>query len=281
MVRYLFLLFLLFNFSFGKEINIVTTIKPLADIVKAVGKEKVQVNYIIPPSVNFHLYEYKSSDMKAIYNADLFVFIGAGEPNIDKIEKNVKNKMKIISLKGLYLLKERDEHEDEIHPAVWLDPLNAKIIAKNVYQYLSSKDIQNKDFYLKNYQEFEKNIDEVVNYGNEKFKNLKNKYFVSYHYEFPYFVNRFGLIYLAEIEMGHGREPTPKHILNVISLMKKYNVKTVFTSKQFYNPKTADIVLKQTGAKVIFLDSQGETGDYISMMRFNIDKVYEGLKGEK
>lgn len=100
---------------------------------------------------------------------------------------------------------------------------------------------------------------------------------MSYHYEFPYFVNRFGLIYLAEIEMGHGREPTPKHLMEVINKIKSNNIKTIFTSKQFYNKKVIDLIVSKTGVKVIFLDSQGENNDYIQMMRYNIDKVYEGL----
>lgn len=84
-------------------------------------------------------------------------------------------------------------------------------------------------------------------------------------------------MYLAEIEMGHGREPTPKHILEVIQKMKKYNVKTVFTSRQFYNPKTVKVVLDQVGGKVVFLDTMGENSSYIEMMRFNIDQVYNEL----
>ncbi len=85
------------------------------------------------------------------------------------------------------------------------------------------------------------------------------------------------LLYLAEIEIGHGREPTPKHLLEVIQKMKRYNVKAIFTSKQFYNPKTVKIVLEQTGAKVVFLDTMGESGTYIQMMKSNIDQVYNTL----
>lgn len=267
---------LLFGFSFA-EVKITTTIKPLADIVKEVGKDKVNAAYIIPSNVNFHTYEYKPMDIKKVYESDLFIFIGYGEPNISSLTKNLKKEklMQITNLKGMVLLKEEDH--DEIHPAVWLDPKNAKVIAKAVMDFLISKDKQNAQFYKSNYLEFEKKVNEILNYGKTKLSSVKNKYFVSYHYEFPYFVKRFNLIYLAEIEMGHGREPSPKHLIEVIQKIKKYNVKAIFTSKQFFNPKTANIVISQTGAKVIFLDSMGETGDYLNMMRYNMDKVYEGL----
>jgi len=276
-MRLIYTLIFLFILPSFAQVNVITTIKPLADIVKEVGKDKVIVEYLIPPNVNFHLYEYKPQDVKKVYKADVFIFIGSGEPNVSSIVKSLPNDkvLKVIDIKGMYLIKEEDHNE--VHPAVWLDPQNAKVIAKEISSLLSKKDPKNKDFYQKNAENFIKQCDEVLNYGKTKLSTLKNKYFVSYHYEFPYFVNRFGLVYLAEIEMGHGREPTPKHILEVIQKMKKYNVKIVFTSRQFYNSKTVKVVLDQVGGKVVFLDTMGENSSYIEMMRFNIDQVYKEL----
>ncbi|MEJ5173409.1 MAG: metal ABC transporter substrate-binding protein [Hydrogenothermaceae bacterium] len=271
------LVFGIFFNSYG-QVKITTIVKPLADIVREISKDKVEVSYIIPPNVNFHMYEYKTSDIKKIVESDLFLYIGYGEPNIRGIVKNIPKEkaVKISSLKGLTLLREED-HPDEIHPALWLDPINAKVIANFITDYLSQKDPANKEFYIKNYKKFSQDIDSLINYGNEKLSKLRNKNFVSYHYEFPYFVNRFKLIYLTEIEMGHGREPTPKHIFEVIQNIKLNNVKVIFTSKQFYNKKVLDLIISKTQVKVLFLDSQGENPTYIDMMRYNIDKVYEGL----
>ncbi len=273
---FIFLILFFVNISFA-QINITTTIKPLADIVKEVGGNNVSVKYVIPPNLNFHNYEYKPNDIKSIFESDLFIYIGTGEGNINNFVKNLNKKkvLKLIDLKGLYLIKEEDH--DEIHPALWLHLENAKIIAISIYNYLVKVDSKNQNYYKSNLDKFLKDIDQLINYCKEKLSKLKNKNFVSYHYEFPYFVKFFNLNYLAEIEMGHGREPTLKHILEVIDKIKKYNVKAIFTSKQFYNPKTVNLVVSQTGVKVIFLDTFGENRNYIEMMRFNIDKVYEGL----
>lgn len=259
------------------QIKIVTTVKPLADIAKEVGREKVDADYIIPPNANFHTYELKTSDIRKINDSELFIYISYGEPNIRGIVKNLpkEKSFQITKLPGLFLIKEEDH--DEIHPAVWLDPENSKVIAKFILDYLSKKDPKNTEFYRQNYTKFISDVDNLISYGKEKLSTLKNKNFVSYHYEFPYFVNRFGLIYLTEIEMGHGREPTPKHLFEVIQKIKANNIKSVFTSKQFYNKKIMDMIVSKTGVKVIFLDSQGENPSYIQMIRYNIDKVYEGL----
>lgn len=259
------------------EIKIVSTVKPLADIVKEIGREMVEVDYIIPPSANFHTYEIKTTDIRKINDSHLFIYLGYGEPNITGIVNNLpKNKtFQITKIPGLSLITEEDH--DEIHPGLWLDPENGKIIARFIYDYLSKKDPKNTQFYKQNYTKFVEEINNLIIYGKDKLSSLKNKNFVSYHYEFPYFVNRFGLVYLAEIEMGHGREPTPKHLYHVIQKIKSNNVKTVFTSKQFYNKKVMDMIVSKTGVKVVFLDSQGENSSYLKMIKYNIDKVYEEL----
>ncbi len=276
-----------FSISFGKP-KIVSTIKPISDICKEIGGEKINSDYIIPPFASVHIYEYKISDIKKVAKADLFLFIGVGEPNINSIVKMVppEKRIKILDISGLNLIYEfqfeehhHEEHEGKYpHPAIWLDPENAKIIGNFLYKKLSKIDPKNKDYYKKNYIKFEKKIDTLIKNGNEKFSKLKNKNFVSYHYAYPYFVKRFNLNYLAVIELGHGREPTPKHILEVIKKIKKYKVKSLFASKQFYNKKYGNLILKATKIKLVMLDPFGIDKNYIEMMNDLVNKVYNGMK---
>ncbi len=292
MVKFKFLILsilLIISLSDAKPL-IVSTIKPLADIVKEIGKDNIKVDSIVPPTASVHMYEYRISDIKKVVKADLFLYIGIGEPNIHSLEKMVKSgkRIKVLDIKGLNLIyefqfEEHHHHEEEHkgklpHPAIWLDPENAKVIGKFVSAKLSQIDPKNKDIYLKNYSDFEKKINDLIKEGKNKFSTLKNKNFVSYHYAYPYFVKRFDLNYLAVIELGHGREPTPKHIMEVIKKIKKHKVKSLFASKQFYNPKYGRLILQSTNIKLVFLDPFGIGKNYIQMMEELINKVYSGMK---
>ncbi len=286
-MRLLFILFflILFSSSFA-QIKITTTIKPLADIAKEIVKDKGVVKYIIPPNVSVHFYEYKISDIKAIYESDIFIFIGSGEPNIENLQKNAKKeKINVSQLKELHKIEHFSFHEEhdhkhhgKIHPAVWLDPYNGKVIARAIYEKLIFLDPKNKDFYKKNLDIFIQNIDELYMYGKKKFSQLKKKYFISYHYTWPYFVKAFDLIYLDVIEIGHGREPTPKHLIEIIKKIKKYKIKSIFAAKQFYNPKYGNLIKKQTDIDIVFLDPFGENKAYIQMLIDNINIVYKKLE---
>lgn len=279
-------------FTAFSQVNIVTTIKPIADISKAVCKDKCNISYIIPPNASMHNYAYKISDIKKIYNADIFIFIGPGEPQIDNIIKSIpdKNLLHIADIKGINLIKNFEfkkihkekpsgkifHHHENFHPAVWLDPINAKHIANAVFKKLAFVDKQNTSFYKENLERFSKKIDNLLKYGYEKLGKLKNKNFISYHYTYPYFTKRFKLNYLAVIEMGHGREPSTKHLIKIINLIKQKNIKSIFATKQFYNSKYGNLVKTQTGVKIIFLDPFGKNKDYIQTIKEIINKIYQG-----
>ena len=288
-MRALFIVLFYVCISFA-QVKIVSTVKPLADIAKAIGKEKVKVSYIIPPNVSVHMYEYKISDLRKAYKADLLLYIGSGEPNISSIINNSPKEklLKVSDIKGIYLIRnfefeEHNKYEEKkehglFHPALWLDPENAKIIAKEIFIKLSKLDPTNKSFYEKNLKIFLNETDNLLVYCRKKFNSIKNRKFISYHYTWPYFTNRFGLNYLAVIEIGHGREPTPKYIMHIISLIKKEKIKSIFAAKQFYNLKYGNLIKSQTGINIIFLDPFGENKGYIDTMKEIIDKVYNGLR---
>ncbi len=273
--------------SFAKPV-IVSSIKPIDDIVKAVGGEKIESHYIIPPQAPVHFYEYKISDIKLIYKADLFLYIGTGEPNLEKIirTKTKGEAIKLVNLDQINLIHRfefKHEHNDHQskkspHPALWLDPENAKIIANYVLNKLKEIDSQNMYYYQQNFEKFSSEIDQLIKYGKSKFENLKNRYFISYHYTWPYFTKRFGLVYLDVIELGHGREPTAKHILEIIKKIQRFNIKAIFASLQFHNKRYTDLIKRSTNVKIVILDPFGIDKDYISMIRYNIDKIYENLE---
>ena len=300
MISSILLFFLIFSLDVFAKVNVITTVKPLADIFKEIGKDKVNVSYIIPPNISFHLYEYKISDIKKISNADIFVYLGSGEPNVNSLLKVVNGK--VINVGNLIpenLLireyefdednhsnnKEEDKHHhhhtETFHPAIWLDPRLAILIADKYYKTLIEIDPKNKDYYYKNYSDFILKTVNLYTRWKNKFLSLKHRYFISYHYLYPYLTRAFSLEYLAVIELGHGREPTIKHILHITNLVKEKNIKYIFVSKQFYNPKYLDL-LKKAGINAIYLDPFGLGKGYLKMMDNLLKNIYMGLsKDEK
>jgi zinc transport system substrate-binding protein len=58
------------------KINVAVTFNAMAEFVKAVGKDKVNITTIIPDGMEAHDFEPKAQDLVALSTADLFVYNG-------------------------------------------------------------------------------------------------------------------------------------------------------------------------------------------------------------
>ena len=81
---------------------------------------------------------------------------------------------------------------------------------------------------------------------------LKGVKFVSYHEHWPYFAERFGMVYFGTIELKPGIDPTPRHIEELISSMKAEHVSIVLREPQFPE-KVPRQIAEQTGATLVTL----------------------------
>ena len=83
-------------------------------------------------------------------------------------------------------------------------------------------------------------------------KPLKGMQFVSYHEHWPYFADRFGLRYVGTIELKPGIDPTPRHIEELIRMMKADHVPLVVREPQFPE-KVPRLIAEKTGATLVTL----------------------------
>lgn len=277
--------------SENKKIKIAVTFNPLKEFAEAVGGDKVQVETIIPNGSEPHDFDPRAKDLINIENADIFVYNGLNmEPWVDRVISNLQNKdlIKVESSKNVNAIKiEGNEHEDaeetdhgDYDPHIWLGLTSAKVQAKNIMDALMKVDGKNKDFYEKNYKEFENEIDKLLNEYKPKFEALKNKNFVTGHAAFAYFCRDFGLKQNSVEGVFAEGEPTPKKLKALTDYCKENKVKTIFV-EDMVSPKVSETLAKEVGAniKTIYtVEASEDNKNYIQSMESNIKEVYESLK---
>ncbi|NCO67398.1 MAG: ABC transporter substrate-binding protein [Nitrospirae bacterium CG_4_10_14_0_8_um_filter_41_23] len=279
----LILLFLIIsNHSFAEKIKVIASIAPLADFTKQVGGERVDVKLLLPPGASPHIYEPTPKAMKDVSNARVFVKIGAGlEFWAEKIIKASGNKRLIIvdSSSGVSLIRETHSHSSlSADPHIWLDPVIAVGIVTKIEKALIEADPQGTQFYKQNAFIYKKKLFQLDKEISKKVKTFRIKEYVTFHPAWNYFSKRYGLRVAGVIEESPGKEPSPKHIANIIREINRIGSRVVFVEPQF-NPKIAEAVAKESGARVLFLDPIGwqkGRGTYIDMMRYNVS-VMEGV----
>ena len=176
-----------------------------------------------------------------------------------------------------------DEHGHEGHahgefdPHIWLDPLNAKVILKEMAEHLIENDEKNASTYKKNLKKGLKDLDKLV-------KNVKsdlNKEFKSivFHDAYQYFESRFGVNVLGAFTVNTDVLPGAEQLAEIREIIEHDKVTCVFSEPQF-NPDIINAVAKDMNISTGVLDPLGATLDpgkdlYFDLIK-NMSKSFKG-----
>ena len=284
----------------NNKITVITSLFPQYDFVRQIAKDKVNVTLLLPAGVEPHSFEPTPQTIVTIGDADIFVYTNAMmEPWIEKVIENVKQDNLLIVESSLGIeyiehleeeeLEEEEEEHDELDPHVWLDPMNAKIMAQNVLDALIAVDPANADFYRNNADALFLQLDDLKAEYDEVFLDPTHKTIIyGGHFAFGYLANRYGLEILSPYTgFSPNAEPTPQAIIELIDRMNELNIKTIYY-QELIDPKTARVIAEQTGAKMVLLHGAHNVtteelqsgATYVSIMRDNAKKLMEGFKNE-
>src|SRR4051812_38339411 len=268
-----FLVFIISFFCFAffanaGKIKVVTTTTDMKSIAEFIGGDKVSVTSIATGYQNPHFVDPKPSYIISLSNADLFVTVGLDletgwSPQLlassrnTKIQKGAAGYVDAsIGVGLLQVPSAANRGEGDIHifgnPHYWLDPLNGKVIARNITNGLERIDPSNKSFYESNLQAFFKKIDDKLKGWLEKFNPYRGAKIIAYHNEWVYFEKRFGLEIVDFMEPKPGIPPSPTQLVKVIKEVKANNIR-VIVSSPYFTTSSSDVVSKQTGAKELTL----------------------------
>jgi zinc transport system substrate-binding protein len=268
------------------KVQIVVTFNALREFAEAVGRDKVQVVTIVPDGTEPHDFEPKARDLEKLQTSKIFVYNGLGmEPWVQKVLEVTDNKnLNIVdSSKGFDLIKnsgEEIEEHGEYDPHVWLSLKGAQSQAKNIRDALITVDIQNKDYYEKNYVDFSSKLESLYSEYRDKFSTVANKNFVTGHAAFAYLCRDFGLKQNSVEDVFAEGEPTPMKLKELVDYSKENKIKTIFM-EDMASPKVSETLAKEVGAKterIHTLESKEDNKNYLESMRGNLEKIYNSLK---
>jgi len=149
---------------------VIASISPLAEIVKEVFSDSVEVVYIVPPGADPHQYQLTPEQIELIKKADVVVTVNGHLPAEQKM-KQLKEEGTISAAVlfaedyakyGFRFLPERWYDNKNNPHGVWLDPHNALAIAKATAEALSKRYPQKRELYEKQYEKFETKVLAIV-----------------------------------------------------------------------------------------------------------------------
>ncbi len=263
---------------------VVTTIFPIYDFVSAVGGEKIDIKLLIKPGTEVHSYDPVPSEIKSIYNADLFLYIG-GESDawVDKIlaDKSI-NSYALIECVNPILEEEHNEYDEHI----WTSPENAEKMLDKILNELIKTDPENSDYYRENHSKYVEKIREISQKTKAVVQKSDNPFIlVADKFPFKYFAESYGIEYVAAADgCAVGTDISLKTMTKLIDTVREKNLKYAYYV-EMSNKEIANSLSAQTGVKLLELHSAHnvtlddfENGvTYVDIMERNYMALKEGI----
>lgn len=261
------------------KVQIEVSISPLKEFTEAIGGDKVQVNTLVPENVEAHDFELKSRDVEEVMDKDLFIYNGVHmEHWLDQLKESISNSdVKFVDSSVNSNIIDEDGKED---PHLWLSLKEAQNQCKTIKDALVEVDSDNKDYYEENYEKYIKELEDLYNEYLPKFESLTSKYFITGHAAFGYLCRDFGLEQKSLRDLFGEGEATAKTYEELAKFCEENNISNIF-SESSESSKEADTLANEINGQVISiysLESSAEGKTYLEAMRYNLDKIYNGLK---
>jgi ABC-type Zn uptake system ZnuABC Zn-binding protein ZnuA len=256
----------------GGLVKVVATTTQVADFARNIGGSRIQLTQILKPNVDPHDYEASPADVQAIAQADLVVKNGVGlEKFLDQAISAAGFAGTVVDAsQGVQIRSGNGTAEEQAgDPHIWHNPLNARIMARNIADALAAKDPADQGTFERNYTGYAAQLTTLDQNIMDKINTLPGtqRKLVTNHDAFGYYVDRYQLQFVGSVipSMDTSAELSAKQLSDLVVKIKATGTKAIFTESSL-PPKSAEAIAQQAGVKVVggdnalYGDSLGAAG---------------------
>ena len=272
------------------RLPVVATFTILADLVRQVGGEGVEVSSLVGPNGDVHAYAPSPADSRKLAAARLIVENGLNlEGWISRLAKASASKARIVVASAG--VSPREEHGDHDHahggtdPHAWQNVANAKIYVANIRDGLIAANPSGKADYAARARAYLEKLDALDAYVRAAVAKIPadRRRIVTTHDAFGYFGQAYGIELAAPAGVSTEAAVSARDVGKIIAQIKKDKFPAVFL-ENVSDPRLMDQIARETGAKIggtLYSDSlsgpDGAAGTYIDMVRHNISELTKAL----
>jgi ABC-type Zn uptake system ZnuABC Zn-binding protein ZnuA len=285
-----------------KKLSVVTSVAPIANIIKNIGGDRIALTQLIPDGVDSHTFELRPSDAIKLQSADLVIINGLHlEAGIEDIinsslmNNNDNNDHQVLRLADSTIDNSQwifdfsfPAKKGDPNPHLWLNVAYAMSYANLTKNKLIQMDPNNAAYYRANAEKYLL----LLNKLDAQIMNLiktvppENRKLLTYHDSWAYFAPRYGMAVTGAVQPSDFGEPTPKEVGRLIDQLRSENVPALFGSEVFPS-KVLDQIGRESHVKYVTTLADdalpGSSGDpehsYVGMMLENVKNMVIALGG--
>jgi ABC-type Zn uptake system ZnuABC Zn-binding protein ZnuA len=274
-----------------EPLNVVVTTSIIADLVKNLGGDLIDITVLVGPDSDPHDYEPTPQDSVALAQAQLIIENGLGFESWleDLLTASGSSAKRVTASEGIVALTgEGNNDEHELNPHIWHDPINAMRMIDNIASGLVAADPLNQAIYRENAASYKVQLEQLDAYIKTQVETipLEKRKLVTSHDVFGYFAHRYGFELIGTVIASVSTEASDAsagELARLVDTIKASGVTVIFADTTS-NPDLVHQVATSAGVRVapgLYTDALGQEGTpgatYLEMERYNIDTIVQAL----
>jgi manganese/iron transport system substrate-binding protein len=274
-----------------QRLKIVATSTILADLAEKVGQDAIEVQSILKPGADPHVYEPVPADSIAFEQADLIFYNGYNlEPGLIKLMKASAGQAKQIAIgETVPPLKLQKKSEIVPDPHVWGSAINGIKMVKAICDRLIEQSPDRKAEFTANSERLITELEDLNRWIAQQIQTIppEKRNLITNHDAFQYYAAAYGLkITGTLIGISTEEQPSAQTVKNLVETIRKTGVETIFAETTL-NPQLIETVAREAGVTLsptkLYSDSIGASGSagdsYSKMLQENTKAITQGLGG--
>lgn len=276
-----------------KKIQVTATTGLIADLVRQVGGEYVEVTELMGPGVDPHLYKASTRDVTKLDQADLIFYNGLHlEGKMTHILSKIGRHKPVVAIA---------EHIDpkklipighhQYDPHIWFDISLWMEATEVVKQTLIKRDPQHTKQYQLQADQYRAQLQKLHLSTKKRIASIpkEQRILITAHDAFGYLDRTYGIKVVALQGLNTASEFGLKDVQNLVHFVVQKKIKTVFFESSLPR-KSIEAVISGAKAKKwnvqiggeLYSDALGSPGSqadtYVKMIDYNVDTIVSSLK---
>lgn len=281
----------------AEKLSVVATTGMIADAVRQVGGDAVDVQGLMGPGVDPHAYRQTRTDIVAMTRADLVLWHGLYlEAQMEEFFHDLAEKRTVVAVAEALpqdMLRGHDDYDDKFDPHVWMDPTLWSGVVTEVRDALTAIAPDQADVFAANAAAHIEELTALKAYAVESLATVPEsaRVLLTAHDAFGYFGQAYGFDVLGVQGISTESEAGLNRIGELVDYLVDHQIGAVFVESSV-SDRGMRALIEGAAAKghtvkiggELFSDAMGVDGTYegtyVGMLDHNVTVIADALGGD-